>query len=156
MNDSRLPFRLLRAAGVVLLAATLPFACSETKTDKGAEAPATKNEAHPEHGPNGGHLLEIGDHVAHLELVQDKDEGSMTLYLLGKDAKTALLIKKAPKVKLISAEGPKVLDTKAVGGSDAGASQWKVSSPLLKGKDAKGRISVEYKGKTYQPEIVSH
>ncbi len=41
------------------------------------------------HGPNGGDLVELGDHSIHAEVVFDEGSGKFYVYLLGEDAKTA-------------------------------------------------------------------
>lgn len=37
---------------------------------------------HPETGPNGGHLVELGDEEYHIEWTHDDESGLVTLYLL--------------------------------------------------------------------------
>lgn len=44
---------------------------------------------HAAHGPNGGHLLEVGEEQYHVEVVFDKDKRTLTAFILGPDAKTA-------------------------------------------------------------------
>ena len=41
------------------------------------------------HGPNGGDLVELGDHSIHAEVVFDEGSGKLDVYLLGEDAKAA-------------------------------------------------------------------
>ncbi len=41
------------------------------------------------HGPNGGDLVELGDHSIHAEVVFDEGSGKFDVYLLGDDAKAA-------------------------------------------------------------------
>lgn len=44
---------------------------------------------HPEHGPNGGHIVILGDHKHHAELVFDATSRDVTVYLLEHDMATA-------------------------------------------------------------------
>src|SRR5262245_45469794 len=58
----------------------------------GPAAPPAQPEAkhdHPDHGPHEGHLIELGDDEYHAELTHDDATKTITIYLLGKDAKTA-------------------------------------------------------------------
>ena len=50
---------------------------------------ADDDHAH-EKGPHGGSLVELGDEEYHAEIVHDDKEETVTIYLLGKDAKTAV------------------------------------------------------------------
>ena len=45
---------------------------------------------HATHGPNGGHLVELGGEDYHAEVVFDHDSRELTVYLLGSDAETAM------------------------------------------------------------------
>lgn len=45
--------------------------------------------AHPEHGPNGGHVVVLGDHAFHAELVFDSTSRDVTVHLLEHDMATA-------------------------------------------------------------------
>lgn len=44
---------------------------------------------HHDLGPNGGHLVELGDEQYHAEVLFDASDRSLTVYLLGPDAETA-------------------------------------------------------------------
>ncbi|MBI1314379.1 hypothetical protein GC176_24045 [bacterium] len=60
-------------------------------TPEAAKAAADSHDhdhAHA-HGPNGGDLVELGDHSIHAEVVFDEGTGKLDVYLLGEDAKTA-------------------------------------------------------------------
>ena len=48
--------------------------------------------AHPDHGPHGGDLVELGHEAYHAEVVHDDAAATVTVYLLGPDAKTAVPI----------------------------------------------------------------
>ena len=53
----------------------------------------TNTTPHDDHahalGPNGGHLIELGEEEYHAEVVMDEAARTLTVYLLGGDAKTA-------------------------------------------------------------------
>lgn len=132
---------------LALLAATLLAACSADENNQ-TEPPAhTGGHAH---GPHGGHVLEVGAHVAHLEVLHDKESGKLTIYVLGSDVKTPLAVAKPPQLKLTTADGPKVIDTKA---QDETGSVFTVTDAALKGREPEGRIAIEVKGKMYNPDL---
>lgn len=60
-------------------------------TPEAAKAAAVSHEHdhHHAHGPNGGDLVELGDHSIHAEVVFDEEHGKLDVYLLGEDAETA-------------------------------------------------------------------
>jgi hypothetical protein len=57
------------------------------------------DHGHAEKGPHGGSLVELGDEEYHAEVVVDADADSLLVYLLGKDAKTAVPVA-APEVSV--------------------------------------------------------
>lgn len=154
MSNDPLRHSRVTLFAALLLAGALPIAC--TDEDPHGDGHGTGEPAHAEHGPHGGHLLELGEHEAHLELLHDDAAGTLTIHMLAADAKTALGLAEAPKVKLMTADGPVTLDAEAVGGGGGDASQWRVTHAALKGADPKGRITVVHDGKTYNPEIDAH
>ena len=135
---------------LLILSAAAFAACS---SENGDGSGADQNHGHPHQGSHGGALMEIGDHVAHVELVHDAIAGTVTLYLTGGDAKTPLQIADAPELKLMTAEGPKVVATRPAGTDSKGASQFSATDPLLKTDPLKGRIGLRIDGKPYNPEI---
>ncbi|MDA1050168.1 MAG: hypothetical protein O3C40_06775 [Planctomycetota bacterium] len=48
------------------------------------------DHSHEAVGPNGGHLVELGDEEYHIEWTHDDETGLVTLYILDSDAKTLL------------------------------------------------------------------
>lgn len=49
-------------------------------------APVVEEDAdhhHDEHGPHGGHLIELGNHEYHAEIVFDAETKKITVYILG-------------------------------------------------------------------------
>jgi hypothetical protein len=62
----------------------------DKKTDK---KKSDHGHSHHHEAPNGGTLIALGDHFAHLELVLDKATGKLTGYVLDGEAEKALRIK---------------------------------------------------------------
>jgi hypothetical protein len=56
------------------------------------KAPAPAEHAHPEHGPHGGDLIELGKEEYHLELLHDEKAGVVAFFLLDSTAKKVLAI----------------------------------------------------------------
>src|SRR3990167_6278455 len=48
------------------------------------------DHAHPETGPNGGHLVELGEEEYHIEWTHDDKSGLVTLYVLDGAAKSTV------------------------------------------------------------------
>ena len=82
---------------------TQPAPPAEGKHDAGDAHP----HGHPEEGPHHGHLIELGNEEYHAELTHDDATNTVTIYLLGKDAKTAVAIADAEVfLNLVSAGKP--------------------------------------------------
>jgi len=141
---------LIVALGLLLVA------CSgeEPKENGGSTGGTTgaATGAHGHEGPHGGHVLEVGSHVAHLEVIHDDDSGKMTIYVLGEDLKTPLALAAAPQIKLSTNDGPKVVTTRPQDANGGKSSVFSATDAALKGH-LHGRISVEIGGKTYNPEL---
>ena len=104
---------------------------------------------HAEHGPNGGELIELGDHVAHLEVIHDEDAGTVTLYALDAKLKPKPL-SQAPVLNLPTDAAPKQVVATAQGDSN---SEWLFSDPALKGEPEGARLRVVMDGVTYTPDL---
>jgi hypothetical protein len=59
---------------------------------------------HEHRAPHGGKLIELGNEVAHIELVLDRDSGTLTAYVLDGEAENPTRIQQ-PSLDL-SVEGP--------------------------------------------------
>lgn len=119
-----------------------------------ATGASAEEHGHAEHkAPHGGVLLEVGEEEAHLELVHDEAAGKVTLYVLGKDAKTPVTIATAPKLNLKLEAGPKQIETKAVEPKDGVASQFEVTDDALKAHGLTGRIALKIGEKKYNVEL---
>ncbi len=55
-------------------------------------APPAAGHAHPEKGPHGGPLLELGDEEYHIEVMLDEKANVLTLYVLDAAAKASVPI----------------------------------------------------------------
>ena len=106
-----------------------------------------------EKAPHNGVLLEVGEEVAHVELVHDAKAGKLTLYILDGKAEKAEPISGDVKINLKTADGPKQLEAKAVDAKDGKASQFEVSDDALKAAKLKGRIALTHKEKKYNLDI---
>lgn len=134
----------MRSACAVLLVLGAAVVC--------VAADEKKEEEHK--APHGGVLLEVGEEVAHLELVHDPKEGTATIYLLDGKAEKAVAIKDAPKLNLMTADGAKQVVTKAVEPDKEGlASQFVAKDDALKADPLKGRIAITIGDKKYNVDI---
>lgn len=110
---------------------------------------------HEAKGPHGGEIAEVGDKDdTHAELVHDEKAGKLTIYLLGKDQKTPVAIKDAPKINLKTKDGNKQIEMKAVEAKDGAASQYEATDEALKADPLDGRIVVTLAdGKKYNVSL---
>jgi hypothetical protein len=83
---------LAAATAVALVALSALSAC-------GGEAPAPASGGHAHSAPNGGKLIELGDHVANLELLYDRSSGMVRVNVLDAHAEAYVRIA-APKLVL--------------------------------------------------------
>lgn len=101
------------------------------------------HDHHTHIAPHGGALIGLGDHLAHLELVQDSQSGKLTAYVLdGEAAKAIRLVQ--PTIEILLVKDPSTkqgesLVLKAVanaltGEKETDSSEFSVTSDLLKGK----------------------
>jgi hypothetical protein len=137
----------------IALALALPVAFAACK-DKAPDAPPAAPAAH-EHpaAPHGGEIVELGDEVAHLEIVHDATAGSLTIYALAADVSTPLAIEK-PTVNLAGKGGPVQIPLNATKtGADGKADVWSATHPALETDPLDGRVRVTIDGKTYNPSL---
>ena len=50
------------------------------------------HQSHPQHGPNGGHLIELGSHDYHAELIHNDTTSAVTVHMLDAAAKSLVAI----------------------------------------------------------------
>lgn len=54
----------------------------DEKTEKTTAKTEEENHVHPDKGPHGGGLIELGEEQYHAEMVIDKESGKVTIYIL--------------------------------------------------------------------------
>ncbi|MEK7466798.1 MAG: hypothetical protein AAB074_05215 [Planctomycetota bacterium] len=133
--------------------AVVVFACFASGIRAGDDKKEEKKEE--EHkAPHGGVLLEVGEEVAHLELVRDEKEGKATIYVLDAKAEKGVAIKDAPKFNLTTKDGARQLVTNAVEPDKEGlASRFEATDEALKAHALDGRIAVTIDGKKYNIDL---
>lgn len=110
---------------------------------------------HAEKGPNGGELLEVGEHVAHLELKLDHASGKAWFFVLDKDLKP-LAVKDALKVTVMTDAGPKSLTLTAADAQDGKAWKYVTSDDSLKKDPVNGQVELVLDGQTYKLKLDPH
>lgn len=110
-------------------------------------------EGDHEAGPHGGELVEVGDHVGHLELLRDRDAHRLTLHLYGGDAKTPLAAEGPPEVKLVTEGGPVVVTCEVLPDGVGEGSSFVADHDALAAEVLEGRVTLRVGGKVYNPEL---
>jgi hypothetical protein len=120
----------------------------------------SKGHSHHHEAPNGGTLIAIGDHFAHVELVLNKEEGRLTAYVLDGGAEKPVRLKQESLVieAVIPKEGGATTETltlrpvsSVLTGEKVGdTSQFEFGFPALKGveKFEGTLLNTTIKGKT--------
>lgn len=80
--------RVAGACVLVVGAALSAVGCDTGGANKPSPATQEKGHVHPDEGPHHGALVEWGQEEYHPEVVTDREKGEVTVYVLGKDAKT--------------------------------------------------------------------
>lgn len=137
-----------------IVIALLVVGC-DSKTTPNTSNTGKKEEHAHEHGPHGGEVLEVGEEIAHIELVHDEKAGKMTLYILGKDGKTAEAIEEAPMLNVKHKDTQKQIKTTAVNATQNKSSQFEATDEILK-EEVEGRIAVTIKGTKYNVDLEHH
>lgn len=108
---------------------------------------------------HGGEILEVGDHVAHIEFVHDEKHGKVVLHVLDKEGKS-LGIGDAPRLNLTYEDGKKEkkmqIVAKAINLKDGKSHEFEAEDKLFNSEDFEGKISIKIKGKTYRVELHHH
>lgn len=110
-------------------------------------APAADEHSHD--GKHGGHMIELGDHEAHLEIVHDAAKGTITAYVSDVDMKP--VASEAPTINLTKG-GVQVAMT-PVAGSGPTSDSWTATHDALKADPLDGRIRLKIGARTYQPAL---
>lgn len=127
-------------------------------------APPKSGEAsheHPSEGPHKGHLIELGNEEFHAELTHDDATKTVTIYLLGSDAKTAAMSSDAEiALNLVVAGEP--LQAKLAAAPMDGEAADKCSRytlvdekvlEALENPKTTGRLNVNIAGKDYSGKV---
>ena len=114
-----------------------------------------------EAGPHGGSIVELGDEEYHAEVVVDGKSHAMTVYVLGKDAKTATPVA-AAEVTVVVGEKQLVLKAVPQDGESAGkSSKFELVDAdsvdaIAKDGFLHANLRAEIDGKQYHGEIDYH
>jgi len=124
-------------------------------------APPAAKHAHPEKGPHGGPLLELGEEEYHIEVIVDEKTNTVALYILDAAGKVAVPIEaKEVVINLKHAGKPEQFKLPAVRYKTdpmGMASQFQLKDEELvhdlhhKNNDA--RLALKIKGKSYSAKI---
>ena len=160
--------RLLISTGSVLawLGLAVFSGCSpqgETRNfSAGDNVTNTEPHAHHEHGPHGGHIVELGGEEYHAEITLDPQSRKLTVYLLGKDVKTPLPVDAASLAVRLVIGGEKqeiVLSPTPQAGDGEGLSsvfamaEGAVPESIHDAEDLQGEVVVSIGGKQYRGDI---
>jgi hypothetical protein len=127
-------------------------------------APPKAGEAHHDHpseGPHKGHLIELGAEEFHAELTHDDASKTVTIYLLGSDAKTAAM-SSDPELALNLMVGGEPLQAKLTASPLEGEAVDKCSRytlvdekvlEALENPKTTGRLNVNIAGKSYTGKV---
>lgn len=149
-------------AMLLLAVSTIPLSAEDKKPDP--KAGAKKEEhAHPDEGPHGGALIELGEEEYHAEIVIDEKADSVSIYLLGSNAKDAVPID-ATEVFINLVHGKKPEQFKLKASPTKTDPKGKASRFILKDHDllhdlehdnAQARLRVKIAGKSYSGKIAA-
>jgi hypothetical protein len=152
----------------LIAAVGLAGCTAETKQAPTAEGEHHEGDghehAHPEEGPHHGHLIELGNEEYHAELTHDDATKTVTIYLLGKDAVTAVTIADAEIVlNLVTAGKPLQVklaaapqDSDPAGQSSRFTIVDEAVLEALEAPETTGRLNVTIADTPYVGEIEHH
>lgn len=153
---------------VLSLSFALAAGCGEAKkegfgTYKDKEKPKAEAHEHEEHGPHGGHLVELGDHEFHGEVAFDAKEKKVVVYVLGHELSKTQPIKDQTVTLSLMIDGkPQPFELKAVpqtGDPEGSSSRFELAGDLIVAEhikdeeDLQGRLTVNIDGKPYSGAI---
>lgn len=129
-----------------LLSLSLLAACT-----KGAPAGADAHEH--EHGPNGGHVVELSGGAGHMEVIHKRGVGEVELIFTKEDEKTPLLVPTSLVLRVEQGKEWVEIATTAANPTDGKASSFRAAHDALKQEHLHGRASFQLEGVTYNPEL---
>lgn len=148
---------------LVALASVLVVGCGpKTNTESPSDTEAVAIDTmppdlhgHPEHGPNGGELIELGKEAFHLEMIHD--DQSVTLNVLDSAASQAVSIEASELIVSLKHDGNvKTFTLLASQPADGKSSSFHVADPDMAKwmkEGAEGAVTLEIDGKSYTGKI---
>jgi hypothetical protein len=125
----------------------------------GAEGDAAApGHDHPEEGPHGGHLIELGEGAYHAELAHDEATHTVTVYLLDADGRSPIGADDR-EITLQLFQGGRFVDymlAAAEGASTFSLVDEKLCDTLLHADETRGRLRVAIDGKQQTGTIEHH
>jgi hypothetical protein len=157
----------MRATFAVLCASALAVAlggCGNDAEKKDGGAKAGDHHDHPDKGPHGGMLVELGNEEYHAEVVHDDAAHKVTVYILDGKAKGAVPVaEKEVKINVVADGKPAQFVLPAVpleGEADGKSSRFElVDESLVEAHDAEGadaRLKLNINGTPYEGKIAAH
>lgn len=116
---------------------------------------------HPSEGPHHGHLIELGNEKHHAELTHDDKTHTVTIYLLGSDAKTPSFSADAEILLNLVVDG-KPMQARLAAAPQEGETAEKCSRftlvdekvlEALENPKTTGRVNVNIEGESYTGEV---
>lgn len=117
---------------------------------------------HDAEGPHGGHVIEIGEETAHLEVTMSEDR-TITVYVLGGDAETPLPIAVADIIFELEGEGDEETELELTpmpleGEAEGTSSVFTIKAELVPEAIADieklhGHVHITIDGKEYEGEL---
>lgn len=166
----KIDLRILGLAAALSLGLAIRTSAAEQPAAGGAKAkPGAKAEDkkeghdHSETGPHGGPIIELGEEEYHGEIVLEDKTKTVTIYLLGSNAKDAVPID-APEVVINLKHGNKPEQFKLKASPTKTDPKGKASRFVLKSDDllhdlhhdnADARLRVKIAGKSYSGKIAA-
>jgi len=152
---------LVRNLALVLVG-LIAVGCKPAANPPGPGNPPTVAEGgHPETGPHKGHLIELGEEEFHAELTHDDTTKTITVYVLGADAKTAVAIAET-EITLNLVAGGETMQAKLAAMPQEGDAQGKSSRftlvdekvmEALEAPKTTGRLNLVIEGKNFSGKV---
>ena len=126
-------------------------------------APEEHDHGHHEHGPHDGHVLELGDHEYHAEVVMDAATKKVTVYILGHELSESHAIDAAELTLTLDHDGKEhevtLVAVPQEGDPEGKSSRFEVADdPIIKEhvadiEELHGHLTVPVDGKLLEAEI---
>lgn len=121
-------------------------------------------DEHPEHGPNGGHIVEFDDEKHHAEWIEEDDGEKVIVLMLDSEKKSTMIPADAKMTITTMPEGAleETFALTAADQADGKASRFESSNKSIgtaisiAAEGGKIMLSVELDGKTIQARLIQH